>query len=642
MTCNNSKRPACRRPFSLLVWALLIWLLAFAVGKAAFMLVCHGQEPAMLADFVQVWWHGLPMDLSTAAYLLLVPWLCLFAAQFVPWRGFKLLLIVYHCIASLLVVSCIVADLSLYPFWGFKLDATIFNYIDSPADALASVSLPFVLVRVAAALIGAAVLSLLFAWVVRRCVCLCQPVGRLRRCLHALAFVLAGGLLFVVLRGGVTESTMNVGHGYYTSRQFLNHATVNPAFSLLSSSMKTERFGQLYNLLPEAEMERVLEMAPYNPPVGDEATPPAGVPRGAHIILIVWEGCGGQLTEPIGGRTDVTPHFNALVREGLFFSQLRANSFRTDRGLLSILSGHVSYPTHSLMKMATKAARLPSIAHVLHTAGYTNTFVYGGDINFTNMRGYLLATGYDRIIADAQFTRAEQSTSKWGANDSILFDRLWHEVEQAHSPQFITALTLSSHEPWDVPSRRLADPKLNAFAYTDAQLGRFMSRLKESDLWPNTLVIVLPDHGVLAGSVGSWQDPRFFHIPMVWTGGALSSLAIAAQPAPEPAAAALPAAREFGLPCAQSDLAATLLGALGLPHRQFIWSRDVFSPSYARYPFTYSTFVDGFAYTDSTGTTIFDNISGRTVVSTNAEGEAARLLRGQAIQQKSYDLLEEL
>ena len=45
------------------------------------------------------------------------------------------------------------------------------------------------------------------------------------------------------------------------------------------------------------------------------------------------------------------------------------------------------------MKNAALASTLPSIAQTLRGAGYSTDFLYGGDLTFTNMRGYLVATG---------------------------------------------------------------------------------------------------------------------------------------------------------------------------------------------------------------------------------------------------------
>ena len=44
------------------------------------------------------------------------------------------------------------------------------------------------------------------------------------------AILLAGGILFIPIRGGVTTSTANVGMVYFSQNQFLNHSAINPCF----------------------------------------------------------------------------------------------------------------------------------------------------------------------------------------------------------------------------------------------------------------------------------------------------------------------------------------------------------------------------------------------------------------------------
>ena len=87
----------------------------------------------------------------------------------------------------------------------------------------------------------------------------------------------------------------------------------------------------------------------------------------------------------------------------------------------------------------------------------------------------------------------------------------------------------------------------------------------------------------------------------------------------------------------QSDMPATLLGQLGLPHHDFKYSRNIFSEAYT-YPFVYSTFSDGFLFKDSTGVTVFDNAARRAVCNEPAP-DADRERKGKAILQTSYDEL---
>ena len=640
---------------------LLLWMLTFAIGKFAFIALCHGTEAIALSDMVAVLWHGLPMDLSTSAYLLLLPWLCCWITYdwAASWRVLRWVLLAFHALAALAAVACIVGDIALYPFWGFKLDATIWTYIDSPKDVVASVSFSFVALAVLAFLACAALLFWLLCLVTRRPRLAYrsnrskkQPLGhRLLGVLFCnIGYALLGGLLFVCLRGGLSESTMNVGNAYFSERQFLNHAAVNPVFSLVASSQKVERFDQFYRFMPSAEADRLLaglypSTTPYAAPSDSSSILPDSVAQAPvllrtarpNVLLIFWEGCGGQLTASLGGPDSaaaITPNLDSFARSGIFFSELRANSFRTDRGTLSTLSGQLSYPTHSLMKMASRASHLPSLAHSLAAAGYSTTFVYGGDVNFTNMKGYLLSTGFQHILADVDFSHAERTSAKWGVSDSILFLRLFERLTAPKSdpslpntPWFTTALTLSSHEPWDVPASYSrpadADEKVASFRYTDHHLGHFIHRLRQTPLWKNLLVIILPDHGVLAAGVGKREEPRFFHIPMVWTGGAVTD------------------ARRVTALMNQSDLPATLLAQMNLPHEEFPWSRDVLSPAYAR-TFSYSTFNDGFYLCSPTSAVFFDNKSGQTTSLGDLLQTDSLTLLGKAILQRSYDQLEEL
>jgi hypothetical protein len=66
--------------------------------------------------------------------------------------------------------------------------------------------------------------------------------------------------------------------------------------------------------------------------------------------------------------------------------------------------------------------------------------------------------------------------------------------------------------------------------------------------------------------------------------------------------------------CNQTDLAATLLGQLGLEHDDFRFSRDVLSETY-REPFAINTYDDGYSMYDSTGFVNYDFVGEKIVKS---------------------------
>ena len=83
------------------------------------------------------------------------------------------------------------------------------------------------------------------------------------------------------------------------------------------------------------------------------------------------ESFGARYVGCLGGEPGVSPHFDRLAQEGVLFTQCYANSYRTDRGMLSTLSGYPSFPKHSLMKLPAKSRTLSSLALQLELHQYT-------------------------------------------------------------------------------------------------------------------------------------------------------------------------------------------------------------------------------------------------------------------------------
>lgn len=588
-------------------------LLIFILQKPLFMLYNGSIEKEFgFADYMQVMVHGASLDAATAGYLTAFPFLLVLISIWFRKFPLKKILYGYYILAAALISIIFVVDMALYTFWGFKLDASVFLYIDSPKEALASVSVGFILLRVLAILL----LIALNSWVLLKITPSVLTATR-KRIAGTAGMLLLGGVLFIIIRGGVTESTSNIGQVYFSNEPFLNHSAVNPDFSLLSSMGKSQDFASEFNFFDE-EKRAALFDGLYPTTDGDSIIQVLNTKR-PNILIILMEGFGGAFVEPLGGLPDVTPHFNRLSKEGVFFTNCYANSFRTDRGTVCTFSGYLGLPTASVMKIPAKSRTLPAIAEGLSKVGYKTDFLYGGDINFTNMKSYLLSTGYQRLTANTDFSLAEQTSNAWGVNDDITFEYLYNQLRnrKEEGPWHTAFLTLSSHEPFEVPYHRLEDKIPNAFAYTDECLGKFVDRLKQTPAWKDLLVICLPDHGFYYPREGSNAMPRFYHIPLLWLGGAVK------QP------------MQVDKIMNQTDLAATLLGQLGLEHTAFTFSRNVLGSDY-KYPFAFYSFNNGFSFRDSTGVTVFDNNSG-SILFDEPEADESRLDKGKAILQTVYD-----
>ena len=609
-----------------LILLFIAWLPVFALQKPVFLCYHHAFSAGYgLNDLLQVTLHGLKLDCTIAGYLTALPLLLCLLFFNVHQQILKILKIYLLCMA-ILIAMIFSIDLALYEFWGFRLDATLFFYLKSPKDAFASVPLGLFL-RQFLLFIGYA--ALIYGWL--RYVLRYFPKdsneathnGWLPKVKHWATLLVAGGLLFIPIRGGVTTSTANVGMVYFSQDQFLNHAAINPCFSLISSLSKQQDFAAQFDFFPEEERAALFEqlMAPTPMPENEGEN---GANRSLlrthrpNILLILLESFSANAIEAFGGEPGITPNLNRLSQEGICFTNLYANSFRTDRGLVAALNGYLAQPTTSIMKYPAKSQTLPSIAHSLDSIGYQSDVLYGGDINFTNMRSFFYSAGYSRLTSDQDFPLTDR-LSKWGANDDVTFERLYQMIAQrpTDQPWFTTFLTLSSHEPFEVPYHRLSHPYLNTVAFTDSCLGHFIDRFKQLPAWQNSLVILLSDHGFRYPDGTKDYAPKRYHIPMLWLGGAIA------------------APRTISRIGNQTDLAATLLRQIGLSTEDFRFSRDLMDPQTPQQAFY--TFQNGFGWIDESGVSVFDNEGNRPLIEEPQAGSTQRLTKGKALLQTLYD-----
>jgi len=585
-------------------------LVIFLMGRVGFILNNSSIAQLSFSDAVGACWRGfVGHDLMVAAFLLAIPWLMGMLALRRP--GFKLRnwLMPYYIIMGFIVAAIIVADAVMYEYWQFKLGMVVLSYASSPEGATNSVSLSYIVVRVASAF-------LLALWTIIPCILLTPKTisaGRperlwFRNISIIWTFLLISGVCF-----------MHQGDVYGNPQKLLaNHAAVNPVYAFAKSIDFTDNYAKRYNLLSEKDREDLFKG--LYPEPADDIQDTLLTSQRPDILVVFIEGFGSRFIKELGGLPDVAPGWSRLIPEGIFWENYYSNSFRTDRGTVSAFSGWLSYPDLGLMKQTEFHAALPSLARSLEKVGYETNYLYGSTMTNMGKRKYLEDMDFRKLYDNTAFT-SEELSGCWGVYDYIACQKACQLVSQWKEGQhFLVCQTLSSHEPWDVPYHRLDDKILNAFAYTDYSVSCMIDSLRRLPQWENLLVIMIPDHGFLYQQ--SYDDPGFFRAPMLWTGGAIR----------EP--------RKMNILMNQSDIPATLLSQMGIRHDEYPWSRNVLSSSYT-YPFVYCNYPAGMLFADSTGTSIFD-IDGEAVMLEQPADNGLRILRAKAILQTSYDQLSEI
>ena len=594
------------------------WVIFFQLARLAFLFSNFSSvKTAGTNNFFGSMFYGMRMDMSMSVYLSLL--VCVFAALavFIPLFRSARLYKIYSAIVLLPVLLLIFADIGLFKEWGFRVDATFLKYLANPAEAWASVShLPIFAIIVSFVVIYALLVYLFNIWLNKLSSALHSPG---KKWMNFFALLLLAGLFIIPLRGGLQLAPLNQSSVYFSDNNFANQSAINAPWNFMHSishNTDTKKNPFVYMEVAEA---RALRDSLFRTTGQHENILRSTAGPKTNVIFIVWESFTEKATHLQRDGIEITPRFNELKKEGIYFSDIYATGDRTDKGIVGVLSGYPSQPTTSIVKTPVKASRLPMISKTLAAQGYNTSFYYGGELEFANMKAYLLGGAFKKFTAKNDFDPKDQN-SKWGAHDGVVMKKLLEGLSKEAGPFFCTWLTLSSHEPFEVPVPavfKTADETslfLNSLHYTDAVIYDFLQQCKLQRWWNNTLVVIAADHGHRQPSTGKKIDD--FKMPLLFLGGAIAQQGMIKD--------------RIG---SQVDIPATVLAQLNISAKDFVWSRNLFDSR--SLPWAYFSFNNGYGFVQPGNYYIFDNV-GKKPIEEAGNPAINDVKKGKAIQQLSF------
>lgn len=598
----------------------LFWFFYFLSVKTLFIVfnikLARGLN---ISDFINIYLHGLKMDVSASTYLLLLPFLFILPSIFFSSYFIKIIktFIKWYTIVLVAIISfLVIIDLELYKYWGYRLNKSPIVYINTPKEMLASVEW-YVIVKQ----------LLIFILIIIACIYffkffIYQKLDKIKKgkWWELVILIILLAFLIIPIRGGIGLAPLNTGTAYFCNKEFANHSAINVFWNFCYSFTENETIKNPYIEFSKEEAEKeILPLFSQHKGLTNKLLN-ANKP---NLLIIMVESFTAKLISSLGGINGVTPRFNKLVHDGILFKNFYSNGVRSDKGLVAILSGYPSQPVNSIMKFPNKTESLPYLSGDLLRNGYHTAYYYGGNIDFVSMRSYVYNAKFENIISMTDFPSSSYN-SKWGVHDHIVFNRLLGDIDKIKPPFFYYFFTLSSHEPFDVPMKTVIrgndlDHKfMNSVYYTDSCLGNFIDSAQKKTWWKNTLIIITADHGALMPNYTPNYEPIRFHIPMLWIGGAV--------------AVKDTVINAIG---SQIDIAMTILNQLNIkPIQPFRYSKDLLSESGKK--FAFFVFDNGFGFITDTCKLSYDYNQKRIKIFEGV-GKESILKMGKAYLQVAYD-----
>lgn len=573
----------------------LFWLVFFLFARLLFLLY---EYPFSLHISLKEWFltfvYGIRLDISTTGYILMLTGLIFTFTTFVSGKIMYKILKPFTILIFSLCAIIVVVDLELYKNWGYRMDATPLLYITKPKEAMASTEiwLTILLLVFTVGLIYAAIR--IFTKIFKERLLAIKKTN----ILFLPVLLLLTGLMIVPVRASFGIAPVNTGMVYFSKNKFSNHASVNVVWNVMNSLVYRKNTERTYHFMDDDDAKKTIEN--LHTKSGNSVT--LIEKSNPNIVILILESFSSKVIGALDGKWDATPEFNSLTEDGLLFTNFHANASRSDKGIVSILSGYPGQPTTSIIKTPEKTQTLPSLYKTFNALGYETAFYYGGDIDFANMKSYFLNSEAKRIISVDDFD-SKLNDSKWGVHDEHLFDRLYNDLINQEEPFFNAIFTLSSHDPFEVPGKLKFEGNdrvtkfLNSVYYTDSCLGDFFDKIKKTEVWDNTLFILVADHGSNRPGNSQNHDIEKFKIPMLWLGGVLND-----------------SIKKSNIIGSQIDIPATLLNQIAENSQDFTFSKNLFSET--GNDFAFYVFNDGFGFITDSSSVIYDNISNEVILGT--------------------------
>jgi len=539
---------------------------------------------ASFGEVLPAFWYALPLDIAIISYLTAISWIILSVQTFFNRSFIDKIHQWFYYIMIAINTMILVGDIGIYPEWKMKLNFKAIEYLSRPEEVLESNPV-YKSIFELALMVGIIAFAI---WIFNRFF-FKKLYGEKQGLLAKILFIfLLPGFVFLGMRGGIQEIPISQSQSYYSQKDVLNDLSVNATWNLVFSFLHTMEISDknIFEAYPIEEAEGIVKELHY---VEKDTTISILNNQKPNILFIILESWSGDLVNALGGKPGLTPRFDSLINDGLFFTHLYSSGNRSQQGLASILGGFPALPITTLTTTPEKMRQTPTVTRLYNDAGYHSAFYYGGQLRYGNIKAYLLHNQFQTIVEVGDLD-LKAKRGKLGYHDGAMFPYVLDRLNEIQKPFFVNFFTLSSHSPYDQPMKKVIDwddsedPFHNSAYYSDSCLGDFMANAKKQSWYKNTLIVIVADHSHQTYTHRAIHTADYRKIPMLITGGALKKEY---------------KGKKYDKICSQTDISTTVLKQLKMDASPFPWSKNLFNP-YTK-EFAYFELIQGYGYIQPEG-----------------------------------------
>ncbi|WP_077369446.1 sulfatase-like hydrolase/transferase [Anaerosalibacter sp. Marseille-P3206] len=236
-----------------------------------------------------------------------------------------------------------------------------------------------------------------------------------------------------------------------------------------------------------------------------------GIGKDKNLIVIQVEALQNFALNRYYEGKEITPNLNAFLEEQgiIYFDryyQLVGLGSTSDAEFVTLNSLYPSMkdPSYNYYKDKT----FYGLPWILRNEGYTAWSFHGYKKEFWSRNTAHKTQGFERLISEEDYEVGDKIVL--GITDEDFLDQTVPYIKQLQEPYFSFVITLSSHNPFNLPEKykeidlkpehenTLFGNYIQSIHYADKALGQFLTDLKEEGLYDDTVIALYGDHFALS------------------------------------------------------------------------------------------------------------------------------------------------
>lgn len=562
--------------FAVLFSILSLYILFSTLIRIGFLFWSSKDLDFNLFYILRAFFTGFCYDFAVGTLFLLLYsiYLLVFPKRWIGSRFDKIFTYVYLAIVLLIIYFSLLAEIPFWDEFGVRFNFIAVDYLIYTYEVISNINESYPLPLIIFVLVALIVLTFVFLQkrkIFRNTFSDKRPISQR----FALFSVLIPALILsLILKNKQADFSNNL---------VLNELGKNGTFSFFTAFKSNELdYETFYPKIDDKEAYSVLkknllqENQAYLSNKWDDISriTKSENEQRPNVILIAIESFSGDFLKAFGNKDNLTPNYDKLANESIFFTNLYATGTRTVRGMEALTLSVPPTPGNSIVRRPDNQ-NLFSVATIFKEKNYQPYFIYGGDGYFDNMNNFFGGQGFDIVdrnrgnplsddIKTQRFNIPDNEVSfenAWGICDEDLYKQSIKYADKSsklNKPFFQFVMTTSNHKPYTFPAGKIDLPqgdRNGAVKYTDYALGKFLADAKTKPWFKNTVFVIVADH--CASSAGKWEiNIDKHHIPAI-----IYNLPQKAE--------------EINRLTSQIDLMPTLFGYLGWNYTTSLYGKDI-------------------------------------------------------------------